>query len=346
MGSHSKKRKKDKKRSRSRSRSSERHRSSRHKSRTPSRSRSRSPSYSSKKKKHRKRSRSKSRSRSRERYSHTRRSSRSRSRDRSSRRSPRSRSRDRSSRRSSRSRSRDKDKSTKYRRSRSRSRSRSADKRRRRSRSSDRRSKRSKSKERQKSPEKSSRTSNQDSTQIKTEQEIKEEEGPKLNPAEAIHQKMRKALEAAASADAKLREQGLLSSVKQEPLSRTEQLEREQVLQNLESDSFVPSSFVPTRERQVQPSYLTKEQTHDNAIFGGVGIPNPALNGGQTYSYGIPLTYKKRGQLASKYLSESVEEKEKRWLQKLQALRKQKMEANPEYFNKLLTINADSPSRD
>ena len=53
----------------------------------------------------------------------------------------------------------------------------------------------------------------------------------------------------------------------------------------------------------MQPSYLTKEQTHENAIFGGVGVPNPALNGGGTYSYGIPITYKKRGQLASKYVS-------------------------------------------
>ena len=56
---------------------------------------------------------------------------------------------------------------------------------------------------------------------------------------------------------------------------------------------------------QAQPtSYLTQDQTHENAIFGGVGVPNPAMNGGtQMYSYGIPMTYKKRGQLASKYVS-------------------------------------------
>lgn len=170
-----------------------------------------------------------------------------------------------------------------------------------------------------------------------------------MNPAEAIHQKMRKALEAAASADAKLREQGLLSSDRQELLSHTEQLERDQKLQSLENESFTQSTFVPSRDRQsAQPtSYLTQDQTHENAIFGGVGVPNPAMNGGtQMYSYGIPMTYKKRGQLASKYLSESQEVKENRWLEKLQAMRRQKLEANPDYFNKLLTMNSDSPLRE
>ena len=45
-------------------------------------------------------------------------------------------------------------------------------------------------------------------------------------------------------------------------------------------------------------------------------------------------------------LAESAEVKEQRWLDKLQTMRRQKLEANPDYFNRLLTMNADSPSRD
>ncbi|XP_061171699.1 DNA-directed RNA polymerase II subunit RPB1-like [Saccostrea echinata] len=211
-----KRKKKKKKHSRSRSLSSSDSRvSSKHKKSKKSKHRRRSPSSSPERSRHR-RSRSRSRRRSHSFDRDSRYRSRSRSRDRYSRR--RSRSRDRRSRSSSRSRRR-----ARYSRSRSSSRDRYRSKR---SRSRDR--------HRERSPKNKS-----------TEDPCANFPGfADMTPSEQAQIRMQMALKAAAAADEKIKEQTTSSKNSK---SLKEQLQFSNAVKEIESSSFVQSSFSSNR---------------------------------------------------------------------------------------------------
>ncbi|XP_077991746.1 uncharacterized protein LOC144445967 [Glandiceps talaboti] len=284
-----------------------------------------------KQKKHDRRSRSKSRSRERDYDSH-------KSKHRKSRRRSRSRSpvEDyRSKRRSRRSRSRS--------RGRRRSRSRSRTRRRSRSRSTNR-SKRSSRRSRSRSPKVSkdlfgrdkrrsrdrsySRSPSVPKVLLKADLFKEEKKDPfadvpgfeDMTPAEKTKVKMQKALEAAASADAALRQKGLL----QDKLSVAEALQRQQTLEEIEEDGFVPSTFKSGKESKLNVGGMTGlDKSHDAAIFGG----NPDNITVEPFKVAKPgtIVYKDRGPLASHSLFASPEEKEQRWIQKLEAMRREKI---------------------
>ncbi|XP_022105059.1 serine/arginine-rich splicing factor 4-like [Acanthaster planci] len=324
MGSHSKKHKKSRHRSRSRSLSSERrHRKSRRRSRSRSRSSSSDSSRSdrrTKSRKHHRRSQSRSQSRSRSPLDHRRG-------------------------RRSRSRSRDRDRHSNKHRHRSRSRSLSRSKRRSRTRSrtpSRRRRSRSRSASLERSSHGGSR-SRHDSKE-KTKEFKEDKQSQNLTPSESVKQKMQKALEAAASANDKLKEKGVISAtVKQEPLSLAEEQQKQKAIAEIEEDSFKPSTFLSGQSTaRPLPAKLTKEQNHDNAIFGSAAVSVAGLNQA-SFKRNQTIFYKtvNRGELASSLLAKTSKEKMDAWIAKLAKMREEKIKSNPEYFKKFLTIGTD-----
>ncbi|XP_046379795.2 serine/Arginine-related protein 53-like [Haliotis rufescens] len=301
---------------------------SKKKKRRKSRSRSRSASsgssrYSSKHKKskktkHKKRSRSRSRdrplrrSRSRSRGRRSRSRERHRSRSRSLERNRdryRSRSRDRHTRRRSRSNSR-----SRARRSRSDSRSRG-----RRSRSDSRgRSRRSRSRSRgrrSRSPEKKKNRSRRESPAPKDIQADIREQIPgfdDMTPGEQASARMRLALKAAAAADEKIREQLQESGVE-------DTISFNKAVANIEADKFKPAVFKSNRGDKIKTEPADDGYTtHEQAMFGS-GKVNIKLDP-------VKPVYIEPDSYAHPNLHGDSVEKMQRWLQKLSAMRKKKLE--------------------
>ncbi|XP_071839281.1 uncharacterized protein [Apostichopus japonicus] len=309
MGTH-KKSKKARNRSRSRSRDSEYsegHKGSKSKRSRRRRSSSRSSSSDSNKgdryrslskspDRRRKKKSKKSRSRSRERYAERQTTRRSRSRSVSGSRSTQ--------------RSRSPSRSKKRRRSRSRSRS------------SDRLSKLG-----SRSKETSKTASPLSFKDVKEASTVAEE-----RPRESLQEKMQRALEAAATADAQLRQQGILTSMtKNEILTQKEERDRQKKLASIEKDSFHIQQFHSSAQgansaKAQQPMFgISRDWNHDSAIFTTNNISD--LQNAARYLDSVQP--KRNGKLASDFLSASREEKEARWFLKLQALRKQRLEGKP-----------------
>ncbi|XP_071496912.1 uncharacterized protein [Diadema antillarum] len=275
------------------------------------------------------RDREKSRSshRSSRRYSSSR--SRSRSRDRDYPRS--SKKRHRRSRSRSRSRHRSPSDSPPVRRGR-RSRSHSSS----RSRSRERRRSRSRSVSRDRQSSRASSSSRKEAQSKGMAAEGKTAEALDANPAQSIKVKMQKALEAAACADAKLREQGVLNTVKQDVLTPAEELKRKKVIDKIEKDGFQPKNFSSSAgDTKVEKGNqgAMSDVSHDAAIFGALSTKSDAAAMEQTYVRGP--RYKTKT-FVSQAISASSEEKEARWIEKLQAMRKERLRANPSHYRHIL----------
>ncbi|XP_070537953.1 serine/Arginine-related protein 53-like isoform X2 [Ptychodera flava] len=145
-----------------------------------------------------------------------------------------------------------------------------------------------------------------------------------MTPAEKTKIRMQKALEAAASADAALRQKGLLQSG--DKLSLAEQMQRQQAIEDIEQDGFVPSAFKSSQDSKPTPSAsLTgADESHDAAIFGGGSVSFQPFTGAKSQKKNV-YVYKDRGPLASHSLFVSAEEKEERWIKKLEAMRNEKL---------------------
>lgn len=157
-------------------------------------------------------------------------------------------------------------------------------------------------------------------------------ESPEDKPVESLQEKMKKALEAAANADAQLREQGILTSMtKNEILTQKEEKERQKKLAAIEKEGFRMQSFQSSAQtgktnQTQQPVYgISRDLNHDSAIFSSTDTT--ILQ--NTAKYLDSVQPKKNGKLASDFLSASKEEKEERWFQRIKALRKQRLEGKP-----------------
>lgn len=159
-----------------------------------------------------------------------------------------------------------------------------------------------------------------------------------MNPAETIKVKMQRALEAAASADAKLRDQGVLTNaVKQEALSVAEELKRKKALEKIEKDGFQPKNFSSSasnvKVKNSKPT-ATPDTSHDSAMFGTL------LDGAETNTSAQTLAVRgpryKTKTFVSQAISASAEEKEEKWIQKLQSMRKQRLRANPDRYKDII----------
>lgn len=160
-----------------------------------------------------------------------------------------------------------------------------------------------------------------------------------MNPAESIKVKMQKALEAAASADARLREQGVLANAaKQEILTPAEELKRQKILDKLEKDTFHPKNFSSSAgDVKAKDSLqgMTSDASHDSAIFGSALDGTDTTASTQAFLRGP--RYKTKT-FASQAISASSEEKEERWMKKLHDMRKERLQANPSRYKHILNI--------
>ncbi|XP_064614859.1 serine/Arginine-related protein 53-like [Liolophura sinensis] len=320
-------RKKKKRRSLSRSReasvgsSVSSRKSAKHKSKKKKRQRSRSRSPDAKYS--RRRSRSPSRDRG---YRRSR--SRSRGYDRRS----RSRSYDRGRRRS-RSRSRGRgsySRERKYRRSRSRDRrSRSRSFSRKRSYSHDRRSgSRGSTRHRGRRSRSSSQDSRLDAFKKDKDDPCAQVPGfSDMTPADQAKVRMQLALRAAAAADEKLKEQGVLLNPKA-AMSAGEQRKFNQAVQSIEKESFAPAAFTsnrddPSTKEEDELGRSRLERNHDTAIFGSTKLdikldPSERTN----------VVYNGAMSLAHPNLQKTTQEKMSQWIEKLTALRRKKLEGD------------------
>lgn len=143
---------------------------------------------------------------------------------------------------------------------------------------------------------------------------------------------MQRALEAAATADAQLRQQGILpTKTKNEILTQKEERDRQKKLAAIEKDSFHSQPFQSSAQgtnavKPQQPVYgITRDWNHDSAIFSTNSISD--LQNAARYLDSVQP--KRNGKLASDFLSASREEKEERWFLRLKELRKQRLEGKP-----------------
>ncbi|KAK7484840.1 hypothetical protein BaRGS_00023883, partial [Batillaria attramentaria] len=288
---------------------------------------SRHSSSKHKKSKRKHRQRSRSRSRSEDRYSRRDRSPGRRRRSRSHERGRRSRS---PARRRSRSHDRSRRSPSPYsrsRRSRSDSRGRYTGRRRSGSRDRVRRSSsRSRSVSRRSSPDR------RRDRGTPTEQSLSRSESATLDsipgfsdmtPAEQAQARLKLALKAAAMADEKLKEQAGSSQSSPRPLDRQNFAD---AVASIESDSFAPATFKSSRShKDIQKDVASTHfsQSHDLAMFGAVGSS-------VVFTKTEPLDKNAFDIDPESVMDASLncdpEEKMKRWIQKLAAMRRKKIE--------------------
>lgn len=138
-----------------------------------------------------------------------------------------------------------------------------------------------------------------------------------MTPAEQAKVRMQMALKAAAAADEKIKEQQQINykSVKTEDKSFEEQLKFSSAVSEIESSSFNPSSFKSSRSDKKDQAPKSEE-----FLFGTAAEFKPDMITRHTFVIEDP------DNLAHPNLHVDPQEKLERWIQKLTAMRKRKLE--------------------
>lgn len=146
-----------------------------------------------------------------------------------------------------------------------------------------------------------------------------------MTPAEQAQARLKLALKAAAMADEKLKEQS--SSLAQHSSPRPQdRLDFADAVASIESDSFAPAVFKSSRSfRESQKDVGGGHASHDLAMFGAVGSS-------VVFTKTEPLDRSALDDNPEAIMDDSLkvdpEEKMKRWIQKLTAMRRKKLEGD------------------
>lgn len=135
-----------------------------------------------------------------------------------------------------------------------------------------------------------------------------------MTPAEKAKVRMQMALKAAAAADERIKEQ-----TKEQPFGGAstveEQIKFSGAVKDIESSSFVPTSFKSSRSEKT-----TGDDKKEDFLFGTAGEIRSDLTPRK------PLIIQDLNTLAHPNLHVDPDEKMKRWIERLAALRKKKLE--------------------
>lgn len=150
-----------------------------------------------------------------------------------------------------------------------------------------------------------------------------------MEPSEQAKIRLKMALQAAAAADEQLRKMQEQSNLTLEQRTIKEQPNFAEKVESIESAAFTQSAFqsgsLPGRAKQSQQKELPEDKSHDDAIFGM--LSNNKLEdkiNTDSLSEKIP-SHVDIDTYAHPSLFVDVNEKKKRWIQKLCAFRKKKL---------------------
>lgn len=135
--------------------------------------------------------------------------------------------------------------------------------------------------------------------------------------------RMQLALKAAAATDERLRKDGLIpGNVGRSMLSVEEQAKRAQAIADIDGEAFVQQNFLSNRaEKTVSPTRESNSlATHENAMFSNLPIKVEDAQKKKKIQYTDPET------MMAKALYENQEDKMDRWIKKLSAMRRKKLE--------------------
>lgn len=141
-----------------------------------------------------------------------------------------------------------------------------------------------------------------------------------MSLSEQNEARMQMALKAAAATDERLRKEGLLpSNVGRTTTSVEEQVRRQQAIKDIDGEAFVQQTFTSNRDQIKTNETTIIAPNHENAMFSNVPM-----------SYGTtdikPTVFKDADSLMHPNLYEDQEAKMDRWISKLTAMRRKKLE--------------------